>query len=77
MENKRFNLTVDGIPYEIRVRPYDFNGETRFFVSYNGSEDYAFVWDEDLKRPAAIGDNTADIPESLEEAIALKLLQQV
>lgn len=74
MDNNHFNLTIDGIPYDVKVRPYNFNEETRFYVSYNGSEEYAFAWDEDLKRPAALGNGTADIPESLEEAIALKLL---
>ncbi len=75
MENKNFNLTVDGIPYDIRISPYVYNEETRFYVSYNESEEYIFAWDEDLKRLAAFGDETADMPDSLEEAIAAKLLQ--
>ena len=73
MEDLHFNLKVDGVTYDIIATPYDYNSETRFYVSYNDGEDYVFAWDEELKRLRAISDGTGDIPESLEEAISKKL----
>ncbi len=69
----RINLLVDGVPYLVEVTPYEFNTETRFKVSYNGSPEYIFTWDSELKRLAAIGDDAATLPDPLEVAIAEKL----
>ncbi|HEY8387456.1 MAG TPA: hypothetical protein VIK74_02575 [Parasegetibacter sp.] len=73
MQAKYFELRVDGVPYEMRVTPFVFNNEIRFYVSYNGSEEFVFAWDPDLKRHTPIGDEAAQIPASLEEAIAGRL----
>ena len=30
MEEKKFDFTVQGIPYEVKITPFDFNNEKRF-----------------------------------------------
>lgn len=73
-QTQTFELLVDGTPYEVKATPFEFNTETRFRVSFNGSPIYIFVWDSELKRLTAIGDGTDTIPDSLEEAISEHLV---
>jgi len=73
MEAQNFELLVDGVPYMVKATPYDFNGEVRFRVSYNGSEDYIFTRDAEAGQLTAIGTEGLDIPDNLEEAISDKL----
>ena len=73
MQSQTFELIVDGMPVIVKATPYEFNTETRFLVSYNESEEYVFTWDSSIGRLTAIGDGTAEIPDSVEEAIAEKL----
>lgn len=77
MQSQKFELMVDGMPVIVKATPYDFNTETRFLVSYNGSDEYVFTWDSSLGRLTAIGDGSADIPDAVEEAIAEKLQSSV
>jgi len=73
MGTQNFELLVDGVPYVVKATPYDFNTETRYLVSFNGSEEYVFAWDSSLARLASIGDEAVDIPDNLEIAIANRL----
>jgi hypothetical protein len=73
MQSQTFELMVDGFPVMVKATPYEFNTETRFLVSFNGSEEYVFTWDSSLGRLTAIGDGSADIPDTIEEAIADRL----
>lgn len=73
-QTQTMELLVDGTPYEVKATPFQFNGETRFRVSFNGSPVYIFVWDSELKRLTAIGEGTDTIPVSLEESISGHLL---
>jgi hypothetical protein len=73
-QTQTLELLVDGTPYEVKVTPFEFNGERRFKVSYNGSEETIFVYDTQLKQLTAIGDDAANIPANLEEAISGNLL---
>jgi hypothetical protein len=68
-----FELLVDGVPYEVRATPFQFNDDIRYRVSYNGGQIYVFVYDQELKRLAAIGEGAEVIPDSLESAISQKL----
>ncbi|HWJ91008.1 MAG TPA: hypothetical protein VNR87_07835 [Flavisolibacter sp.] len=78
MADQRFELLVDGVPYAVTARPFEFNTEIRYSVMYNGNE-HIFTWDSSLGRLAAIDDDSAEIPINVEEAIAQHLLasQQV
>ena len=73
MESQNFELLVDGVPYMVKATPYDFNGDTRYLVSYNGSEEYIFTRDKDVGQITALGNEALDIPDNLEEAISEKL----
>jgi len=77
MQSQTFELMVDGIPVLVRATPYEFNTETRFLVSYNGSDEYVFTWDPSLGRLTAIGDGSEEIPDAIEEAIAEKLQSNI
>ena len=77
MQSQTFELMVDRMPVIVKATPYEFNTETRFLVSYNGSEEYVFTWDSSLGRLAAIGDEAVNIPDAVEEAIAEKLQSAV
>lgn len=74
VQTQKMEFLVDGMPYEVKATPFQFNDETRFRVSFNGSPIYIFVWDSELKRLTAIGDGTDTIPVNLEEAISGHLL---
>lgn len=73
MQQSKFELLVDSVPYEVTVEPFTFNGETRFTVSYNGSEDHTFTWDSGLGRLAPIDDASSTMPLTVEVAIAERL----
>ena len=73
-QTQTFDLLVDGIPYEVKATPYEYNTETRFRVTFNGSPVYIFVWDSELKQLSAIGEGTDTIPVNLEEAISNHLM---
>ena len=73
MEESRFEIQLSGVPYSIKARPFEYNTETRYSVSYNGSEEHIFTWDSSLGRMAPINDESATMPDDLERAIAEKL----
>ena len=73
MQEHRFELLVDGVPYDVKATPFEFNTETRFRVSYNGGTEHIFTWDSDLGRLRAIDDSAATMPDDVELAIAEKL----
>lgn len=73
MEAKKLELIVDGMPYEINIRPFTYNDELRFYVSYNNSQENVFARDASIGRYTAIDSDAADIPDNLEEAIAERL----
>ena len=72
MQEQSFEILVDGVPYIVRAKPYEYNTETRFLVDYDGDE-HVFTWDSSLGRMAAIDDDAATIPDGLEVAIAERL----
>jgi hypothetical protein len=77
MQEQSFQLLLNGVPYIVKAAPYEFNTETRFSISFNGSEDFIFVYDATVGRYVAIGDETSTIPDDLEVAIADRLYSLV
>ncbi|MEZ2440262.1 hypothetical protein AB6805_00970 [Chitinophaga sp. RCC_12] len=69
------DLLLNQVPYLVKVVPFPFNAETRFRVSYNDSPEYIFAWDSAVRQFVSIGDDSSTIPNELEEAIAVQLLQ--
>lgn len=68
-----FNLVLDKVPYLVKVTPFVFNGETRFYVSINGGEDHVFTWDSEVRELRAIDDEASVLPVGLEEEISREL----
>ena len=73
MNTQNFTLVLDGVPYEVKAIPFQYNNQTRFRVTYNGSGEYIFARDAEIGHLAAIGAEAVNIPDNLEEAIAQKL----
>ena len=69
-----FDVTavIDGVPYNVKAEPYDYNAEKRFKINYNGNE-YIFAYDSSMGRYAALGDEAVDIPDNLEALVAERL----
>jgi hypothetical protein len=73
LNERRFNLVVDSVPYLVRVVPFAFNGEIRYRVSFNESSEHVFTWDSSLGQLRAIDDDASTMPDNLEIAISGKL----
>ena len=73
MPELQFELLVDDLPYVVTAIPFEFNGGTRFRVSYNGGKENIFAWDSDLKRLRAIDDDASTMPDALGIAISKRL----
>lgn len=73
MQEQSFELLLNGVPYFVKAEPFSYNGETRFKVSFNNSDEHIFTWDSSLGRLAPIDDGAGTIPDDLENAIAGKL----
>lgn len=73
MAEQRFELLVDKVPYQITAEPFTFNEETRFRITYNGSDDHIMAYDSSLGRLTAIDDDAGTLPDNLERAIAERL----
>ena len=69
-----FDVTavIDGVPFNVKAEPYDFNAEKHFKVNYDGKE-YVFAYDSSMGRDAAIGDEAINIPDNLESVVAERL----
>jgi len=72
MASERFEFSLDGVPFAVTATPFDFNGERRYRVAYDGV-DHIFTWDSSLGRLAPINDESATLPAGLEEAISQRL----
>ena len=73
MDTKNFELIVDGVPFEVKAKPFMFNEDLRFAVTYNDSEEYIFARDAEAGQLLAIDSDAVDIPDNLEQAIAERL----
>jgi hypothetical protein len=72
-DERTFNLMVDSVPYLVKVMPFTFNDEVRFYITVNGGEQHVFTWDSEVRGLRAIDDGAAMIPSALEEEISQKL----
>jgi hypothetical protein len=71
---KKLTLLVDKVPYEVKVEPFTFNEERRYYISVNEGEPHVFAWDAEASIFRAIDDEAADLPEAVEEAISQELV---
>ena len=73
MQEQTFQLLLNGVPYIVKATPFEFNGDKRFTISYNGSDDFVFTYDRTVGHYVAIGDDSDTVPADLEVAIAERL----
>lgn len=74
MQDQSFELLLNGVPYFVKAQPFEYNGEARFKISYNGGDEHIFTWDTDMGRLSAIDEDSISIPDDLEAAISSRLL---
>jgi hypothetical protein len=67
-----FNMVIDGVPYEVKAEPFNFNTEKRYKVDYAGVE-YIFAYDSEIGKYASIDSDATNFPDVLELAVAEKL----
>lgn len=75
MQEEKFEFTVQGVPYEVTITPFDFNNEKRFHVSYNGGPVDTFVWDSEIRRFHALDLDASTLPDGLELAISERIVE--
>lgn len=73
MQEQSYQLVVDGVPYLVKTVPFSFNEGIRYSVSYNGSPEFIFAYDDQVGQYVSIGDDAETIPTNLEEEIARRL----
>ena len=73
MEQHKFELLVDGVPYFVNISPFNYNNQVRYKVSYNGGKEDIFVWDTSIKRLFPIDEAASILPDGLSVAISNKI----
>jgi hypothetical protein len=73
MDERNFDMVVDGVPYSVRSVPFLFNDEPRFRVCINGGTEHLFTWDSQAGMLRAIDDESSTIPSVVEEALSERL----
>ena len=77
MPKTSFEILLYGIPYLVKTELFLFNDEPRFKVTYNNGPEYIFARDAEMAQYRAIGDEAINIPGDLEQAIAVRLQQEI
>lgn len=72
-EEKTFDLIVDSVPYLVKVSPFTFNDETRYYININGGDDHVFTWDSQVGGLRGIDDDASRLPSAVEEEISRRL----
>ena len=71
---QEFSTDVDGVDYFVAVAPFQYNDQTRYYVSVNGGEEDIFVWDSEREMFRAIDDDANILPDGLIRNISAKLM---
>jgi hypothetical protein len=69
-----FDFLIDGVDYFVRITPFSFNDDTRYFVSVNDGPNHLFVWDDQMQQIRSLNNEAAVLPDGLETAISHKLI---
>ncbi len=77
VNDRTFDVLVDGVPYQVTSVPFYFNEQLRFRIHINGNPEHIFTWDSELGALRAIDDESSVIPDGLEEAISQELEEEV
>ena len=77
IDQRNFDLLVDGVPYTVKSIPFLFNEELRFRIILNGASEHVFTWDSQIGMLRPINDDSSVLPARLEEALSEKLRSQI
>ena len=69
-----FDFLIDGVDYFVRIMPFSFNDETRYYVSVNDGPNHLFIWDNQMKQIRSLNDEASVLPDGLDTAISHKLI---
>ena len=69
-----YELSADGVNYLVKIAPFEFNGETRYYINVDEGPSHLFLWDEVIGKLKALDDKSAILPSSLIQVISEKLL---
>ena len=71
----RFNVTVDQIPYQVDVLPFQFNNDSRFSITINNGSRGIFAWDSEMKMYRGLDDQSSILPDGLMVEINKKFIR--
>jgi len=69
-----YELAAEGVTYQVKIAPFEFNGETRYYINVNDGPSHLFLWDEAIKQLKALDDKSTILPSTLLKEISDKLL---
>ena len=70
------NIVVDNIPYLVKIAPFTFNEEERFYVTVNNGIQHVMAWDTEMNAYRAVDDNSVELPDGLEVEISNQLISK-
>jgi hypothetical protein len=70
----QYDLSAEGVTYQVKIAPFEFNGETRYYINVDDGPSHLFLWDEVIGKLKALDDKSAILPSSLIQVISEKLL---
>ena len=69
-----YELEEAGVNYKVKIAPFEFNGDTRYYINVNEGPSHLFLWDADGKQLKPLDDKAAILPDTLIKVISEKLL---
>jgi hypothetical protein len=72
-DHLHLELRVDNVPYVVDADACRYNDGVQYKVKVNDSDETLFVFDSELGRYYAAGDNGGTFPENVERAIGDEL----
>lgn len=67
------NVRVDNVPYSVTATPCVYNTEIQYKVSINGNNEVMFVFDPEVGRYVAAGNDSISVPDDVEMEIGNRL----
>ena len=74
-KEKTFNIVLDGVSYLVKVTPFEFNQDMRYYVSVDDGPTNLFLWNVEMKQIRSLDDTASALPDGLEKEISNRLMQ--
>ena len=69
-----FDIVLDGVSYLVKVTPFEFNQDMRYYVSVDDGPTNLFLWDVEMKQIRSLDDTASVLPDGLEKEISDRLM---